>query len=167
MTKKALAREASRAKPPAPRQVEGENGSRFSFGLVFDINGQAVPISSDDIGTIKEKGAKFELPSQVVLGSFSNLIDWLLKTFGVTVPTKTGLVWFDQIIDQIINMQFTVIAFKLEVPGSESEEKTTRYALQLSGEFQGEPLKIIPGFSMLGIRGGVFGATNIPPAIHS
>lgn len=136
-----------------------------SFGIVFDINGTAVPISSDDITKIKEQGVKMELPNPVVLGSIDDLIAWLDTTFGVTFPKETGIAWLDEIIKKVTSMVFTVIVFKLEIPGSKAPDQNTRYALQIGGQFTGEPLYIVPGLKSLGIRGGVFGVSNIPPAL--
>jgi hypothetical protein len=137
----------------------------ISFGIVFDINGTAVPISSEDITKIKEQGVKMELPNPVVLGSIDDLLAWLDKTFGVTFPTDTGIGWLNDIIKKVTSMVFTVIVFKLEIPGSTAPDQNTRYALQIGGQFSGEPLYIVPGLKSLGIRGGVFGVSNIPPAL--
>lgn len=136
----------------------------FSFGMVFEINGTPVPISTADIEKIKNSGVKFELSNPVVLGSFSNLITWIDQKFGVKFPTDTGVTWLDDIVKKVIEMEFTVTVFKLDVPGKDRTDDPTRYALEIAGQFLGEPLTI-PGFDFIGVRGGVFGVTNIPPAI--
>lgn len=135
-----------------------------SFGIVFDINGTAVPISAADITKIKEQGVKMELPNPVTLGSIDDLLKWLDDTFSVEFPKKTGIGWLDEIIEKVTSMQFTVIVFKLEIPGSEAQDQNPKYALQIAGQFTGEPLRM-PGLEALGIRGGVFGVSNIPPSI--
>ncbi|MBF9048814.1 hypothetical protein GTA62_04775 [Roseobacter sp. HKCCD9010] len=146
---------------------EEEAKATFSFGMVFDINGTAVPISTADIAKIKEEGVQFELPKPVVLGSFANLIEWLDTTFGVKFPDTADLPdWLNDIVTAIINMEFSVLVFKLDVPGKKRPNDQVRYALEIAGTFVGEPLTPIPGFDFLGIQGGVFGVTNIAPAVE-
>jgi hypothetical protein len=138
----------------------------FSFGMVFEINGTPVPISTADIAQIKKKGVQFELSSPVVLGSFKDLIDWLDKTFSVSFPMDTKIKWLDDIVSKVAEMEFKVTVFKLDVPGTERPDAATRFALEIAGQFPGEPL-VIQGFEFLAVRGGVFGVTNIPPAIDN
>ncbi|MGR3493791.1 hypothetical protein [Citreimonas sp.] len=147
--------------------TEGAPKATFSFGMVFEINGTAVPISTADIARIKEEGVQFALPKPVVLGSFANLINWLETTFSVTFPSTDDLPeWLKNIVDAVINMEFTVLVFQLDVPGEKRKDDPVRYALEIAGTFVGEPLAPIPGFDFLKIQGGVFGVTNIAPAVE-
>jgi hypothetical protein len=149
-----------------PLAVDG--ATTFSFGLVFDIKGVPVPISAADISRLKEQGLRFELPNPVQLGSFDDLIGWLENKFSVTFPSTEELpTWLKDIIDKITSMTFTVTIFKLNIPKQGATEGM-RYALEITGVFPEEPLKLsIEGFDFLTITGGAFGVTNIAPKIDS
>ena len=150
------------------------DGTTFSFGIVFDIKGTPVPISTPDINKLKEQGVKFELPNPVVLGSIADLINYIETTFEVNFPDTDSLPdWLKNIIDKVASMVFTVNVLKLELPAQAASEgngegngEGVLYALEIAGAFPGTPLQPLPGFP-LGIQGGVFGATNIAPAIQS
>lgn len=144
----------------------------FSFGIVFDINGTPVPITAKDVSKLKESGLDFELPNPVVLPTLNDALKYIETTFGVKFPDTTSLPpWLNDIIQKILNMTFTVTVFKLSIPPQGAEtpaiatEKGTKFAIEIAGAFTGDPLSL-PGFP-IGIQGGVFGATNIPPAITS
>lgn len=146
------------------------DGTTFSFGIVFDIKGTPVPISTPDINKLKEQGVKFELPNPVVLGSIADLINYIETTFEVNFPDTENLpTWLKDIIDKVASMVFTVNVLKLELPAQTATAgngEGVLYALEIAGAFPGTPLQPLPGFP-LGIQGGVFGATNIAPAIQS
>lgn len=68
------------------------SGSPSSGGVVvaisssFEINGQQVVISSQDISAITS-GINFTLAQPVALGSIDDFIDWLNKTFGAPITS--------------------------------------------------------------------------------
>lgn len=68
-------------------------GSPATSGVIvaisssFEINGQQVTISSQDINSIK-KGINFTLAQPVALGSINDFLDWLNETFGVPLTSQ-------------------------------------------------------------------------------
>jgi hypothetical protein len=137
------------------------NKNKLVFGIVVDVNGTEVPISTDDIDGYEDNGFKFELPQPVELGSFQDLFTWLSSNFGVEVPSAANLPDpLDKMVGAVETLVFSVDQLAFQIPGKNQEGKPTTYNLRISGSWdQAKP--IIPGLEVLKLKGGVFGVTNM------
>jgi len=137
--------------------------NRLVFGIVVDVNGTEIPISTDDIGNYVTNGFNFKLPQPVHLGSFSDLFNWLSENFGVTVPDPNDLPSpLNDMVKAVVTLVFTVDQLAFHIPGTKApaNDKVT-YNLRISGSWdQAKP--IIPGVNVLKLKGGVFGVANMP-----
>lgn len=149
------------AKTTALKADGDTSKNKLVFGIVVDVNGTEVPISTDDIGDYVNNGFKFELPQPVELGSFQDLFDWLKTNFGVEVPPATSLPNpLNDMVGAIETLVFSVDQLAFQIPGKNQEGKPTTYNLRISGSWdQAKP--IIPGLEVLKLKGGVFGVTNM------
>lgn len=149
------------AKTTALKADGDTSKNKLVFGIVVDVNGTEVPISTDDIGDYVNNGFKFELPQPVELGSFQDLFDWLKNNFGVEVPPATSLPNpLNDMVGAIETLVFSVDQLAFQIPGKNQEGKPTTYNLRISGSWdQAKP--IIPGLEVLKLKGGVFGVTNM------
>ncbi len=143
--------------------VVGDTSSnKLVFGIVIDVNGTEVPISTDSIGNYVTNGFDFKLPQPVHLGSFDDLFKWLSDNFGVTVPSPSDLPEpLSDMVGAITSLVFSVDQLALHVPGKNapSSDKVT-YNLRISGSWD-EAKPIIPGVNVLKLKGGVFGVANM------
>ena len=149
------------AKTTALKADGDTSKNKLVFGIVVDVNGTEVPISTDDIGDYKNNGFKFELPQPVHLGSFQNLFGWLKDNFDVEIPPATNLPDpLNDMVGAIETLVFSVDQLAFQIPGKNQEGKPTTYNLRISGSWdQAKP--IIPGLEVLKLKGGVFGVTNM------
>lgn len=130
------------------------------FGVILDINGSPVPITSGMLSEAKKKGVEFELQSPIDLGSLDEFREWVNEKFKVSLPASEDLPSpLDKVVGAITGMQITVEKAHVKVPGSESTEKTVLVLLEVNGTFQPE-ISLIDG--KLGIQGMVFGFSNWP-----
>lgn len=143
-------------------QTEAEGGNSLVFGIVIDVNGTEVPISTDDIKNFKTKGFDFKLPQPVHLGSFDDLFKYLKDNYGVDIPSPADLPSpLNDMVGAITSLVFTVEQLAFHIPGTESPAGDKRtYTLRLAGAWA-EAKEIIPGIP-LKLKGGVFGVTNMP-----
>lgn len=135
--------------------------NKLVFGIVVDVNGTEVPISTDDIGDYVNNGFKFELPQPLELGSFQDLFTWLSSNFGVEVPPATNLPPpLSDMVLAIETLVFSVDQLAFQIPGTNQKGKPTTYNLRISGSWD-QSKQIIPGIDALKLKGGVFGVTNM------
>lgn len=137
--------------------------NRLVFGIVVDVNGTEIPISTDDIGNYVTNGFNFKLPQPVHLGSFNDLFNWLSENFGVTVPDPKDLPSpLNDMVNAVVTLVFTVDQLAFHIPGTQApaNDKVT-YNLRISGSWD-EAKPIIPGVNVLKLKGGVFGVANMP-----
>lgn len=142
--------------------ADGDTSSnKLVFGIVVDVNGTEVPISTDDIGDYVNNGFKFELPQPVHLGSFQDLFNWLSTNFGVNIPPASNLPSpLSDMVNAIETLVFSVDQLAFQIPGKNQTGQNTTYNLRISGSWdQAKP--IIPGINVLKLKGGVFGVTNM------
>jgi hypothetical protein len=148
-------------KTNAKIQEAEESNYRAVFGIVLDVNGTEIPISSDNISNWKKNGLDFSLPQPVHLGSFNDLIEWLSTNFGVTIPSADDLPSpLNDMVNAITSLNFTVEQLAFKIPGTESTETQRTFTLRIAGSWD-ESKEIIPGLSVLKLKGGVFGVTNM------
>jgi hypothetical protein len=146
------------AKRPPSREVgqlEGEEGSaHFVFGITFDINGTLIPVNTDELAKVKEKGVELELPENIKLGTGKEFVEWVEKEFGVKIPLAELPSPLDAISKKLTEMEVTIEKAYIHVPAKESE--STQYTLRVSGEWK-ESTKI---FGPVALKGVLFGVSN-------
>lgn len=145
-----------------PNTTADTSSNNLVFGIVIDVNGTEVPISTDQIGDYINKGFDFSLPQPVHLGSFDDLFTWLQTNFGVTVPPASNLPSpLSDMVAAITSLEFTVEQLAFHIPGKNNTGDKVTYKLRIAGSWnQAKP--IIPGVNVLKLKGGVFGVTNMP-----
>ena len=134
--------------------------TKLVFGLNFNLHGTIVPVSTDDIANAKTNGIKFELPAPVDLGTLTDFQAWFKSQFGIDLPLGTDLPPpLGSIMDKLTTLDVSVDQFRINVPGTASENKSTLYTLAMAAQWPaGQGIPLIPG--VLTIDGAVFGATN-------
>jgi hypothetical protein len=158
-TSKVPARRTSR---PVKLQELGAGDSTYDirFGIILDVNGNSVPITSGDLKKAKQQGVEFTLQNPVVLGSFDQFESWVSTQFGVTLPSAADLPPpLDKVVGTITGMVITVQKAHVKIPGTDSTNKSVGVTLEVNGTFQPE-ISLIEG--KLGIEGLVFGFSNEP-----
>lgn len=126
----------------------------IAFGVILDVNGHPVPVSSDDISKLKTQGVELTLQDPARLGSIDDFRAWVKTQFGVQLPGSTDFPTpLQGIVGAITGMVVTIEKAHLKVPATGS----TTYTLQANGMFQA-PLPLIP--NVLGVSGFVFGVSN-------
>jgi hypothetical protein len=128
------------------------------FGIILDINGTSVPISSGDLANARANGVEFNLQNPIDLGSIKQFETWVSDKFGVSLPSASDLPPpLDAVVNAITNMEITVEKAHIKVPGTASVNGTVQYTLETNGTFMPE-ISLIDG--KLGIQGLVFGFSN-------
>jgi hypothetical protein len=143
---------------PAQSLAAGDSSYDIRFGVILDINGSPVPITSGDLKTAKEQGVEFTLQNPVGLGSIDKFETWVGKQFGVTMPTAADLPPpLDKVVGAITSMEITVEKAHVKIPGTKSTDQNVGITLEVNGTFVPE-IQLIDG--KLGIEGLVFGFSN-------
>jgi hypothetical protein len=154
------------AKPPArarsravsPRGLVGDSTYDIRFGIILDINGKSVPVTSGDLGSAKAKGVEFTLQDPITLGSIDDFETWVGDKFGVTLPKAADLPPpLDKVVGVITGMIITVEKAHVKVPGSDTPGASVGVTLEVNGTFNPEIVLIT---DKLGIQGMVFGFSN-------
>jgi hypothetical protein len=142
-----------------PRSLAaGDSSYSIRFGIILDINGTSVPITSADLANAKANGVEFTLQNPIDLGSITKFEKWVGDQFGVTLPTADQLPTpLDKVVGAIANMEITVEKAHVKVPGSSTPSQSVAVTLEVNGTFQPET-QLIQG--KLGIQGMVFGFSN-------
>lgn len=149
---KSATRSVARMSPPG-----GAGDYSIRFGVILDINGNSVPITSGDLANAKAKGVEFTLQNPIDLGSIDKFIAWVGPKFGVNLPTAADLPPpLDKVVGTITGMEITVEKAHVKVPGSGSTDPVA-ITLEVNGTFTPE-ISLIDG--KLGIEGLVFGFSN-------
>ncbi len=129
------------------------------FGIILNVNGTSVPVTSEDVSTALTKGVEFTLQNAVSLGSIDLFEDWVSKKFKVDMPKASSLPKpLSDVVGVITGMYVTVEKAHIKVPPS-GDSGSVGYTLEVNGTFQPE-IPLIPG--TLGIQGMVFGFSNEP-----
>jgi hypothetical protein len=153
------AKSGRRAAAPALTAAKKE----FIFGVTFDLNGTAVPVTAKDITNAKENGLTLALPGPVELGSFkNNFRPWFEKQFGVKIPDSAELPKvLAEVVNKLEEVVVTVYEAKIEVVGEkkEKEGKESLYTLVITAKWpEGQGVPLIPG--VLEIEGVAFGVSK-------
>ncbi|SED76206.1 hypothetical protein SAMN05444161_7158 [Rhizobiales bacterium GAS191] len=139
--------------------LAGGSGNTVRFGIVLDLNGSAVPISSGDIANAKANGVEFTLQNAINLGSIAQFQKWVSDKFSVSLPAAADLpAPLDKVVGTITNMEVTIEKAHIKVPGS-ADKSGVKFTIEANGAFQPE-ISLIDG--KLGIQGLVFGFSNEP-----
>jgi hypothetical protein len=158
----------SAAKPPArarsrgvsPRALTGDSSYNIRFGIILDINGKPVPVTSGDLGSAKSKGVEFLLQEPLDLGTIEQFQVWVNDKFKVSMPLAGELPTpLNDVVGAITHMEITVEKAHVKVPGSDTPNASVGVTLEVNGTFQPEIVLIQ---DKLGIQGLVFGFSNEP-----
>ena len=166
-TRKTPAKKATAKKQADPVLVSVDadptSNTKLVFGIIVEVNGTEVPISTDNIKDYQTKGFDFELPQPIHLGSFKDLFAWLKDNFGVEVPSADNLPSpLNDMVNALTELVFTVEQLAFHIPGKQSPATDKRtYKLRMAAAWS-EAKEIIPGLKVLKLKGGVFGVTNMP-----
>jgi len=134
--------------------------SSACFGIILNINGTLVPVSTVDLANAKANGVEFTLQNPVDLGKLDAFRGWVNSTFKVSIPDASALPSpLDTVVGTIVNTEITVEKAHIKVPGSNAQGATTQYTLQVNGALP-STVQLIPGTTLLGVDGFVFGFTN-------
>jgi hypothetical protein len=153
----------AQAVAPQGRQLAVGEGpaAKIRFGIILDINGDPVPITSDDIANAAAQGVEFTLQKAVVLGSIDKLMVWVKEEFKVSLPDPKDLPPpLNSVVTAITGIVVTVEKAHLKVPGSK-DPAGVLYTIEANGMFK-TTIPLIP--NVLGINGFVFGFSNETPA---
>lgn len=163
--------------PPAPRKTAAPatavagtavaaptvtDGSKYAirFGIILDINGTAVPITSADVTNALTNGVEFTLQQPITLPTIAEFQTWVNDKFKVKLPDATALPTpLNTVVSTITDMKVTVEKLHLKVPGSKDTDGV-QFTIEANGAFQDEIVLIK---DTLGIQGFVFGFSNEPP----
>ncbi len=144
--------------PLAAGTITSGSTASVRFGIILDINGTSVPISSGDLANARANGVEFNLQNPIVLGSIEQFETWVSNKFGVTLPSADDLPSpLNSVVSAITNMQITVEKAHIKVPGTASSDGNVQYTLETNGTFMQE-ISLIDG--KLAIQGLVFGFSN-------
>jgi hypothetical protein len=128
------------------------------FGIVFEINGKQVPISTADVADAVKNGFEFTLPGPVDLGTIADLNTWLNTQWGV--PVVDPSTWPDvlkNVWNKAVSLDFTVAELHVKVPPKGSSDPV-QFTFGMTGTWA-DPIVLLPVLKI----GGIFaGATNEP-----
>jgi hypothetical protein len=137
----------------------GTTTTSIRFGIILDVNGTSVPVTSEDVSNALKNGVEFTLQEPITLGSIEDFENWVGPKFGVTLPKASDLpAPLDAVVGAITGMVVTVQKAHIKVPGKGSTDSVA-YTLETNGTFQPE-ISLIQ--DKLGIQGMVFGFSNEP-----
>ena len=158
----------SAANPPAqvrsqaisPRDLGGDSTYAIRFGIILDINGKSVPVTSGDLASAKATGVEFLLQDPITLGSIDDFENWVESNFSVSLPKAADLPPpLDKVVGAITGMTITVEKAHVKVPGTDTPNAKPGITLEVNGTFNPK-IELIEG--KLGIQGMVFGFSNEP-----
>jgi hypothetical protein len=136
----------------------GDSSYSIRFGIILDINGYSVPITSADLANAKTNGVEFTLQNPIDLSTIDKFETWVGDQFGVSLPKATDLPPpLDKVVGVITGMEITVEKAHVKIPGSSTPSQSVALTLEVNGTFQPE-ISLITG--KLGIQGMVFGFSN-------
>jgi hypothetical protein len=135
--------------PPATKLV---------FGVVFDLNGAKVPVSTADVADAITNGFEFTMPKPVDIGTIAQLGTWLNTQFGV--PVVDPSTWPDvlkNVWNKAVSLDFGVEELHVKVPPKGSTDPI-QFTFGMTGTWGDDPIVLGP----LKIDGIFAGATNEP-----
>ncbi len=148
----------------APKSVKkaasGQRTTNVVFGVVFDLNGTHVPVSTKDIANAKANGIEFTLPQEVELGTMNDFAKWFSDKFKVTLPKPAEMPPpLDTVLGKLADLKVTVRQFHVKIPGTGSSDTAKLFTINLSGSWpENQGIELIP--DVLSIEGVVFGVSN-------
>ncbi|ELX09340.1 hypothetical protein Jab_2c14060 [Janthinobacterium sp. HH01] len=149
---------------PAPAPAPAASSATACFGVILDVNGSAVPVSTTDISNVKKNGAEFTLQTPIALGSIDKFEKWAQDKFNVSLPTAADFPPpLNTVVGAITGMEITVEYAHIKIPPATTTtpDPAVAYTLQVNGQLPDE-ISLIP--NVLGIAGFVFGVSNETPA---
>ena len=149
----------SRARALATLEAGDGSSSSACFGVILNINGSLVPVSTADLANAKANGVEFTLQNPVDIGSLNAFKTWVNTTFKVSLPDASSLPSpLDTVVSTIADTEITVQQAHIKVPGSNGPAGV-KYTLQVNGKLP-STVQLIPNTTLLGVDGFVFGFTN-------
>lgn len=152
---------AKRKSSPVKRagSLTTEEKPSLVFGITFDLNGKAIPVTGVDVARWKEQGGELKLPEPVEVGSIEGFIEVMEEKFGVKIPKASELPEpIKAVVEGITSMVVTVYKAEVKIPGTKSKDQVTRYLIEVGG-ISKKGIPLVPGFP-LSIKGLSVGATN-------
>ena len=146
------------ADPTPPSQPEATPPSQTYFGVIFDLNGQILPVSNQDVKSevqdFKKNGIDFKMPTLTghtdlasstrigtIQGGLDGVNDFLTKTFGsdIKIPddAKNLPAPLDTIATYIEKATWYVQKFEVHIKGSDANDKT-QFSVAMSAIFESE-----------------------------
>ncbi|WP_100448812.1 hypothetical protein [Glycomyces xiaoerkulensis] len=146
--------------PSNPADETPAKKTDIVFGVVFDLNGTHVPVSTKDIANARANGIEFTLPEAVELGTMNEFETWFSEKFKMSLPKPTDMPPpLDEVLGKLANLKVTVRQFHVKIPGTGSSDKAKLFTISLSGAWpENNGVELIPG--VLSIGGVVFGVSN-------
>ena len=150
-------KKSSPVKRTAPLTTEEKPS--LVFGITFDLNGKAIPVTGVDVARWKEQGGELKLPEPIEVGSIEGFIEVMEEKFGVKIPKASELPEpIKAVVEGITSMVVTVYKAEVKIPGTKSKDQVTRYLIEVGG-ISPKGIPLVPGFP-LKIKGLSVGATN-------
>lgn len=139
--------------------------TKVRFGIILELNGTLVPVTTGDIANAKANGLEFTLQQPVSLPDFNAFSTWISTHFNVTIPAATDLPPpLDTVVGRLEALVVTIETFHIKIAGSATASSDPGSRVQLTVEanatFGGDPVELIP--QVLGIQGFIFGFSNEP-----
>ena len=146
------------ADPTPASQPEANPPSQTYFGVIFDLNGQILPVSNQDVKSevkdIQQNGIDFKMPtlsghtdlaSSTRIGTFQGGLDdvnkFLKDTFGsdIKIPDDVENLPspLNKIVDKFETAVWYVQKFEVHIKGSNTNDKT-QFSVAMSAIFEDE-----------------------------
>ncbi|HEU5063749.1 MAG TPA: hypothetical protein VFT79_11445 [Solirubrobacterales bacterium] len=157
---------ATRGQAKTPLTAGTAPETKIVFGLVFDLRGTLIPVSTTGLEEAKKNGVELTLPAPVNLGSFEDFSAWFKKQFNVEIPKASELPEpLGKILGKLESLEVTVTRAHIKIPPEvegQKEREATLYTLELSAAWPKSKggIELIPG--VLEIQGAMFGVSNEP-----
>ncbi len=157
---------ARRSQANVMLKEETEPKTKVVFGLVFDLHGTLVPVSTANLEEAKKEGVEFTLPEPVNLGSFEDFSEWFKKQFGVDIPKAEELPEpLGKVLGKLAKLEVTVTQAHIKVPGEPEAGKkkaATLFTIELTASWPKSEGGIVLIEDVLEIQGAMFGVSNEP-----
>lgn len=152
-----MAKTKTKDKTARPLSAEATEAKAI-FGIVVEIFGTEIPISTEDLSNIKENGISFTLPQPVLIGSIDDLLGFLKEKFGIELPIEDLPDIIKEMVAAVTSLKFTMEQLAIDFPGTQSPTQDKKFLFRVAGSWD-ESKEIIPG--VFALKGGVFGASNM------
>ena len=147
------------ADPTPPSQPEATPPSQTYFGVIFDLNGQTIPVSNQDVkqagSDVRNNGIDFKMPdlsdhseleSSRRIGSIAGGIDginnFLTSTFGDDIKIPNDVSNLPSPLNAIVGKLETAVwyvqKFEVHIKGEQEENGKTQFSVAMSAMWEDE-----------------------------